>query len=207
MIVEDLGRTRYERSWARQKELLEARIAGEVEDTLLLVEHEPVFTVGRKRGAEANLLDTGEIPVIAVERGGDVTWHGPGQLVAYPILALPEGGRDLHRYLRALEEAAIRTCAAFGLEAGRDARNTGAWVGGRKICSIGIACRQWVTWHGLALNVNPDLSGFRRINPCGLDASLLTSLEAELGQAPPWDDVKGSLVEQLQRALRPADAA
>ena len=151
LAVEDLGRRSYDWAWSRQKEVLAEVIAG-APSRILLVEHEPVYTLGRRRGAAENVLDPGEVPVIEVERGGDVTWHGPGQLVAYPIVALPEGRRDLHRHLRELEGAAIACCEHFGLSAGRDPRNTGAWVGGRKICSVGIACRKWVTWHGLALN-------------------------------------------------------
>jgi lipoyl(octanoyl) transferase len=201
LLVEHLGRLSYRAAWDLQLSVLEARIRGEVPDTLLLVEHEPVFTVGRNRGAADNLLDPGDIEVVEVERGGDVTFHGPGQIVAYPIVALPEGGRDLHRHLSNLEEAAIRTCADFGLEATRDDRNTGAWVGGRKICSVGIACRKWVTWHGLALNVHTDLGFFRRIHPCGLDADLLTSMQVELPQPPDMEEVAAALVKHLQAVL------
>ena len=201
MLVEHLGRLSYRAAWDLQVSVLEARIRGEVPDTLLLVEHDPVFTVGRRRGAAENLLDTGDIEVVEVERGGDVTFHGPGQLVAYPIVALPEGRQDLHRHLSNLEEAAIRTCADFDLTATRDERNTGAWVGGRKICSVGIACRKWVTWHGLALNVHTDLDWFRRIHPCGMNADLLTSMQKELPQVPDMGQVSESLARHLQAVL------
>ena len=205
LTVEDLGRATYEHSWARQREVLADVIAG-APGRILLVEHEPVFTLGRRRGADQNLLDPGPVPVIQVERGGDVTFHGPGQLTAYPIVALAEGRRDLHRHLRELEEAAIRTCADWGLRAGRDERNTGAWIRGaddrgRKVCSVGIACRRWVTWHGLAINVDVDLAWFDRINPCGLPSDDITSLERELGSPPPMDQVKQALVGHLRALL------
>jgi lipoyl(octanoyl) transferase len=201
LALERLGRTSYAAAWQRQKEVLAARIAGECPDTLILVEHDAVYTVGRKPGARANLLDPGETPVVEVERGGDVTWHGPGQIVAYPIVSLPPGRRDLHKHMWQLEEAAIRTCAESGLRAERDERNTGAWVSGRKIASVGIACRKWVTWHGMALNVDPDLQAFARIHPCGLDAGLITSLAAETARVPDHKTVEEALVGHLQALL------
>jgi len=198
--VIDLGRVDYRTAWARQGELLAARIADEVEDTVLLLEHDPpVYTLGRKAGAAANVLDPGPAEVIEVERGGDVTWHGPGQLVAYPICKLEGDARDLHRWLRGLEDVLIDTVAAFGLRGGRDARNTGLWVGGQKLGSIGIACRRWVTWHGLALNVNPDLAWFRRIHPCGLDSQLLGSMAGQLGRPLEVDEVRPVLAARLAR--------
>lgn len=199
LALEDLGRADYADSWARQKEVLAEVIAGGP-NRLLLVEHNPVFTLGRRRDAQQNVLAPGGVPVLQVERGGDVTFHGPGQLTAYPIVALPEGRQDLHRHLKELEEAAIRTCADFGLSAVRDDRNTGAWVNGKKICSVGIACRRWVTWHGLALNVDVDLSYFGRINPCGLDHTLLTSMQAE-GVSAPMAEVKARLVHHLRQLM------
>lgn len=199
--VEDLGRAPYSASYARMNALVEARIAGDAPDTLLLVEHEPVFTLGRRKGAAANVLDPGDAPVVQVERGGDVTWHGPGQLTAYPIVALPPDRQDLHRFMHELEEAMIRTCVDFGLAAGRDPRNTGVWANGRKLASIGVACRRWVTWHGLALNVDPDLSWFARINPCGMDADIMTSMARELGFSPDFEAVKGALVGHLRQIL------
>lgn len=196
--VVDLGRAPFREVWAEQERLLNARIANEVEDTVLLVEHDPpVYTIGRKRGALANVLDPGPAEVIDVERGGDVTWHGPGQLVAYPIVALEGEARDLHGWLRRLEEVLIDTVADFGLVGARDPRNTGLWVGGRKLGSIGIACRRWVTWHGLALNVEPDLAWFRRINPCGLDSALLSSMSEVMGRPLSVEEVKPALVQRL----------
>jgi len=178
--VLDLGVAPYREVWARQLALVEQRQLGQIDDTLLLVEHPHVFTLGRRRESGANVLAPGDVEVIEIERGGDVTYHGPGQLVAYPIVLLGDGERDLHRYLRDLEEAAIQTCAHFGVTAGREPGKTGVWIGGpnpKKLCSIGIACRKWVTFHGLALNVTTDLAYFARINPCGFEASVMSSLD------------------------------
>lgn len=180
--VFELGLIEYREAWSLQKELVEKRAAKEIPDTLLLLEHPPVITQGRKSAVAGveNLL-RGDIPVLEIERGGQDTLHAPGQLVGYPIVYLPEDRRDLHLYMRRLEDVLIRVLADFGIEADRREGYTGVWVGGRKIASIGVACRKWVTYHGFALNVNNDLSLFQRINPCGLDPQVMTSLENELG--------------------------
>ena len=191
----------YTDALAIQEHTQKAVIEGDQPSTLLLVEHDPVYTMGRSRDASANLLAPGDVPVVEVARGGDVTFHGPGQLVVYPILRLEDSWQDLHRVLRALEEAAILCCQDFGLQAQRDERNTGAWVGGRKICAVGIGCRRWVTWHGMALNVSTDLDYFTRINPCGMDASLVTSLEIELKRPPRWNIVETRLLIRLQEVF------
>ncbi len=202
--VLDLGRQTYRAAWARQLALVEARQRDEVVDTLLLVEHEHVFTLGRRREAGANVLAPGDVEVIEIERGGDVTYHGPGQLVAYPIVHLAEAERDLHRYLRNLEDAVIATCRRFDLEADREPGKTGVWMttgaGRQKLCSMGIACRKWVTFHGLALNVSTDLDYFRRINPCGFEPSVMTSIAAQR-DAVTIGQVKPVLAEELARAL------
>ena len=203
--VVDLGTATYRDAWARQLELVELRQHGTVPDTLLLVEHDHVFTLGRRREAEGNVLDAGDVEVIGIERGGDVTYHGPGQLVAYPIVLLREGTeRDLHKYLRNLEEAVIRTCARFGLATDREPGKTGVWttteVGRKKLCSMGIACRKWVTFHGLALNVATDLSYFSRINPCGFESSVMTSMAAQLG-AIEIPEVRKVIADELGRVL------
>ena len=195
------GLSDYATVHALQAELLAQRIRGEIPDTLLLLEHAPTFTVGRARGAESNLLDPGEAPVIRVERGGDVTWHGPGQLVAYPIVDLRNRREDLHLHLHSLEEAVIRTLADLGQPSGRDDRNTGVWIDGKKVCSIGIACKRWVTWHGLALNIAPDRSWWARINPCGFDASIMTSLDEHLDPVPALDDLIAPLAAHLADCL------
>jgi lipoate-protein ligase B len=205
MALVDLGREEYGRARDLQLDIVAARQRGQGEDTLVLVEHPHVITLGRRRGAQANVLHAGDVPVVEIERGGDVTYHGPGQLVAYPIVRLDEGERDLHRFLRNLEEGVIRALADVGIAAGRRAGATGVWVGdsdaAKKIASIGIACRRWVTFHGLALNVATDLAYFERINPCGFDASVMTSASAVLGRPVAVDAMKPILAARLGEAL------
>lgn len=170
----------YEAVYQRQKNLLTKRISGDIPDTLLLGEHAPVITLGRGTHAD-NILNPREIPVVEIERGGDVTFHGPGQLVGYPILALVEGERDLHRYLRNLEAVLMRVLVDYGLEGRRNPGWTGVWVGERKVASIGVAVKKWVTFHGFALNVTTDLDAFNTMNPCGLPSAVMTSLAREVG--------------------------
>ena len=212
--VVDLGTATYRDAWAKQLSLVEQRQTGAVPDTLLLVEHPHVFTLGRRREAHQNVLAPGDVEVIEIERGGDVTYHGPGQLVAYPIVLLGDGERDLHRYLRNLEQAVIETCVRFGVAGDREPGKTGVWctnaAGARKkLCSMGIACRKWVTFHGLALNVTTDLSYFGRINPCGFESGIMSSLAVELlreitmaeERAAFFEQIKKALTEELGRAL------
>jgi lipoyl(octanoyl) transferase len=182
-----------------------ARHADEIHDTLVLVEHPEVITLGRSAKPE-NVLDAGGLAVVPIERGGDATYHGPGQVVAYPILLLREDERDLHRYLRGLEESILRTLADFGLRGMRVAGSTGVWIGEqatpRKLASIGVAVRRWVTLHGLALNVNTDLAGFATINPCGFPASVMTSMVRESGGPIDIAAVKRALAEHLGQVLQ-----
>ncbi|MEZ4401292.1 MAG: lipoyl(octanoyl) transferase LipB [Kofleriaceae bacterium] len=206
LVVDDLGRCAYRTAWAQQLALVEARKGGAGTDRLLLVEHPHVFTLGRAQRALANVLAPGEVEVVEVERGGDVTYHGPGQLVAYPIVLLGDGERDLHKFLRNLEEAVIRACATFGLATDREPGATGVWcttaAGARKkLCSIGIACRRWVTFHGLALNVATDLAYFQRINPCGFEASVMTSMAVELGRPLTVAEVAPVVARELAAVL------
>ncbi len=200
------GHSDYAAVHAWQQQLVAQRAAGEIGDTVLLLEHAETITLGRKRGAQANVLDAGDVPVVAVERGGDVTWHGPGQLVAYPIVLLQGRRADLHLHLRSLEEAVIGLCAQLGLSAGRDPRNTGVWLpsghaDARKVCSIGIAARKWVSWHGLALNVTVDLDHFRRIQPCGFDPAIMTTLSEWLDPCPGVHQIAEGLGRELARTL------
>lgn len=180
--VRRLPRTEFAAAHALQRELLEARLAGRIGDTLVLTEHEPVVTVGR--GTDRADIAGSTLPVVEVERGGEATYHGPGQLVAYPILALPEGRRDLHRYLRDLEEVVLRVLAEVDVHGTRRPGLTGVWIGERKVCSIGVAVRRWVTWHGLALNLSVDLAHFRQFRPCGLDAGVMANV-ADFVELPP----------------------
>lgn len=167
---------------------------GNIPGALLLLEHHPVITMGVKTSpsnillSEAALRARG-IELVKTDRGGDVTYHGPGQLVGYPILRLRELGLDLHGYLRALEESVIRTLAEFGLEGTRRG-SAGVWIGEKKVCSIGVAVRKWVTYHGFALNVRPDLTHFSFINPCGLSADRVTSISEILPDAPDMETVR-----------------
>lgn len=186
----------YSEVHALQKELVERRSGGRIPDVVLLVEHTDVITVGRARGAHANVL---EGAAVRVERGGDATWHGPGQLVAYPIVKLEGERADLHLHLRSLEGAVIDLLADLGLRPGRDPRNTGVWLPApsgppRKVCSVGVACRRWVTWHGLSLNVRVDLAVYRRLRPCGFEPEVMTTLADHL--APDCPTV-GSLAPAL----------
>jgi lipoyl(octanoyl) transferase len=177
-----------------QAKLVVARQAGEIPDTLLLLEHEPVFTLGRSARRE-NVLSTNEalrargFEIFETGRGGDVTYHGPGQLVGYPILDLSPDRQDVHRYVRDLEEVLLRTCRDYGIAAERVAGLTGAWVGLDKIGAIGVRIARWVTSHGFALNVATDLSAFELIVPCGIRDRGVTSLTRLLGREVPMDDV------------------
>jgi len=201
LVVQRLGRIGYADGVERQKALVQARQAGEIDDTLLLVEHPPVITLGVKtRGNFANIRVDG--PALAAQgvevhdtgRGGDVTFHGPGQLVGYPIIDLKPDRQDVHRYVRDLEEVLIRTAADFGLEAGRIKGYSGAWVGDRKLAAIGVRIARWVTSHGFALNVTTDLAGFDLIVPCGITDRGVTSLSALLGRDVTMPEVEAAVV-------------
>jgi lipoate-protein ligase B len=183
----DLGRRRYGETLLLQREMADRRLADRsLDDVLLLVEHEPVVTLGRGTRATslpASLpeLERRGLEVFEVERGGDVTWHGPGQLVGYPILDLTAHRTDLHWYLRQLEGALVATLRQLGIGAGTEPGLTGVWTGGRKIASIGIHVRRWVTLHGFALNVTTDPRAFEPIVPCGIQGVEMTSVARELG--------------------------
>ncbi len=201
--VRRLGRVRYADGLALQERLVAERKAGAVPDTLLLLEHEPVFTLGRN-AREENVLFPVEalrqrgFDVFEAGRGGDVTYHGPGQLVAYPILELPHERRDVHRYVRDLEEVMIRLCADYGLVGGRVAGRTGCWIGDDKIGAIGVRISRWVTSHGLAFNVTTDLAPFSLIVPCGISDKGVTSLLKLLGREVPM----GEVAERLEARFR-----
>jgi lipoyl(octanoyl) transferase len=180
--VRRLGRTNYNDAHQLQLDLLTARIEDRIPDTLLLTEHDPVITLGR--GATPTDIPDANLPIIEIERGGEATFHGPGQVVAYPIIKLSEHRRDLHRYLRDLEEVIIRLLAEFQITAHRESGLTGVWIADKKVCSIGVAVRRWVAWHGLALNVFTDLTAFQRFRPCGLHPEVMTRL-ADHADLPP----------------------
>jgi lipoyl(octanoyl) transferase len=205
LVVRRLGRVRYADALALQHELVEERKAGRIPDTLLLLEHPHVLTVGvRRGGGRANIIAPPErlqqlgVDVFEAGRGGDVTYHGPGQLVGYPIIDLRPDRQDVHKYVRDLEEVMIRTCAEFSVIAERVTGFSGAWVrdrgpGFEKIAAIGVRIARWVTSHGFALNVNTDLDFFNLIVPCGITDRGVTSLQALMG-APVDITVVGDIV-------------
>lgn len=200
------GRVGYRAGLALQEELLEQRRSSD-EDILVLLEHDPVITLGRGarpgnlHHSPARLASRG-IEVVITGRGGDVTWHGPGQLVGYPIIDLTRRGRDLHRYLRLLEEVLVQTLGAFGVPGRRIAGRTGVWVKDEKIASIGVGVRRWVSWHGFALNVGPDLSGFAAIVPCGLHGVQMTSLERQVTGELPLEQVAAEVIAAFSRVFQ-----
>ncbi len=207
LLISDLGTLPYGEALDLQRRLAEDRLAGRLtSDLLLLLEHPPVVTLGRGTRETSLPLDPENlrrrgIEVFEVERGGDVTYHGPGQLVGYPIFDLREHREDLHWYLRQLEEVLLRALATFGIGAERNPGYTGVWTKGRKIASIGVHAKQWVTWHGFALNVTTELSPFDLIVPCGIPGVVMTSVARETeGQTPRRPDAK----ERLGPAVREA---
>ena len=223
---EDLGTMRYKPCWEYQEEIfktiiqrkIDRRDAADEEDLrslplpisrLLFVEHPHVLTLGKSGDANNVLVNPARLAELGVDyfpinRGGDITYHGPGQLVAYPILDLDQYFTDIHKYLRTLEEAIIRTCAEFGIIAGRIEGLTGVWVdiesgaGARKICAFGVKSSRWVTMHGLALNVDSDLNFFNLIVPCGITDRGVTSISKEIGRTVELDEVKPILKKHLQ---------
>ena len=224
MQVRRLGQVPYVPTWDLQEELLastvalkaanrQAKAAGQptqpTPNYLLLCQHPPTYTLGKSGKPEHLLLDEASLAAHGatfhrINRGGDITFHGPGQLVAYPVLDLENFRPDIHWYLRALEEAVIQTLAAYGLPAGRIAGLTGVWLdweagapNPRKICAMGVRCSRWVTLHGLALNVNTDLSYFSHIVPCGITDKAVASLQAELGHPVPLAEVEEHLLAEL----------
>ena len=203
LVVHDLGKQSYGRILELQRGLARRRIAGDLEDdVLLLVEHEPVVTLGRGTRPEslplaASALTRKGVEVYEVERGGDVTFHGPGQLVGYPILDLRAHREDLHWYLRSLEAALIAGLDTLGISAGTVAGLTGVWTRGRKIASIGIHVKQWITYHGFALNVSTDLTYFDLIVPCGIQDVVMTSVAMESGRTDTalWTDTRQAVID------------
>jgi lipoyl(octanoyl) transferase len=179
-----LGRIGFEQALALQEEIVRRKIDGGAPDELLLLEHDPVYTIGRTPD-QSSLRGTAQLPhpVVQINRGGQATYHGPGQLVGYPILDLKKRGQDLHRYLRALEEILIETLLGYGIRAQRRDGLTGVWIGEKKIASIGVGVRHWISMHGFAINVCGDLAPFYKITPCGIPGVEMTSVEQECSRA------------------------
>lgn len=222
VIVCDLGRVAYKPTWELQK-LLQARLVdakrqeppARIPHVFLLVEHPPVYTLGKNGRLEHLLLSEAALRArgaefFHIDRGGDITFHGPGQLVGYPILDLDRFFTDIHRYLRELEETVIRTCADYKLKAGRIAGRTGVWIGPdargpeRKICAMGIRCSRWVTMHGFAFNLNTDLRFFSYIVPCGIADRSVTSLAVELGHPVNETEVRTRLLHHFAKRFEAA---
>ncbi len=194
MLFCRLGTVDYAEAHRVQHELQAQRIAGKIDDTVLLLEHRPVFTLGRSAKAQhvlapADVLEARGFTIHEVGRGGDVTYHGPGQLVAYPIIDLKPDRKDVRKYVWSLEETMLRTCADLGLRAARVAGLNGAWVEDRKVGAVGVRISRWVTMHGLALNVSTDLKHFDLIVPCGIQDKAVTSISAELGRVIQVEDI------------------
>lgn len=195
----DLGLRNYGEVWSLQRKLVELRGRKAIPDTLILVEHPHVFTVGKAvAGDVPATIDS--VPVFRIERGGQWTYHGPGQLVGYPILDLGARQRDIHGFLQNIEETVIRTLRRFDI-AGERQEQTGVWVGRKKIASIGAAIRNWVSFHGFALNVNTDLNYFQLISPCGFPSSTMTSMQALLGRAADFPLVKNEVVKNFEETF------
>ena len=198
-LILEIERISYEEAFELQRRLVAARLKNHIEDTFILLEHDPVFTANRQETfqnilAPSEILAQEGIAVCRTDRGGDVTYHGPGQIVGYSIMDLKEQGRDLHQYIRNMEQVLIDTLSEYGIGAGRDKKHPGVWVKNEKIAAIGIAVKNgWITMHGFALNVDPNMDHFRMIVPCGITDKGVTSMAALLGR--PVD--RGELHEQL----------
>ena len=200
ILVQTIGRKSYKAVWDLQKEMQQQRIKGEIEDTLILVEHDPVYTLG-KNANEDHLLQSRDesVDVFNIERGGDITFHGPGQLVGYPILDLSNYKKSVSWYMRTLEQVLIDTLIEFKIIAQRNDGLTGVWVGDEKIAALGVRISRWVTMHGFALNVNPDLSFYDGIIPCGIFDHGVTSMEQLLGETQNNDNVKNMVIEKFNK--------
>jgi len=198
----DLGLSPYQQTWDLQKKLQSRRIKNEIEDTVLLVEHEPVYTFG-KNADDNHLLQNypDDVQVFHIERGGDVTFHGPGQLVGYPIIDLHNYKKSISWYMRSLEDVIIDTLDHYGIAASRKDGLTGVWVNDEKIAALGVRISRWVTMHGFALNVNTDLHYYTGIIPCGIFEYGVTSMQKILGKEMEMDEVKYILIEQFQNVF------
>ncbi|OGP52143.1 MAG: lipoyl(octanoyl) transferase [Deltaproteobacteria bacterium RBG_13_43_22] len=201
-----LGLIDYEEAYDLQKRFWAEKTAGKEDDILLLLEHKPTLTLGKSGKLKNLLIERDEladkkIPLYFTDRGGDITYHGPGQLVAYPIVDLRKRGKDIHRYINDLQEAVIGTLADFSIVGEKDQKHVGVWVGKDKVCAIGVAVHQWITMHGLALNVDPDLNSFSLITPCGIVGRGVTSM-AKLGEsAPSMEEVTIRFIAHFSRVF------
>lgn len=202
-IYSDLGKIDYQAAWELQRELFDKRYKNVLPDILLLLEHNHTYTLGKTADknnliGSKNYLEENKISVYDIDRGGDITYHGPGQIVGYPIISLENWKKDTHKYLRAIEEVIIRTCSEFGINSSRNEKYTGVWVGDKKITAIGIKVSRWITMHGFAFNVNTDLKYFGGIIPCGIKDKAVTSIENELKQKVNIESVKKLILKHFK---------
>lgn len=197
----DLGTAEYQRVLGWQKGLVKMRESGLARDTIIIVEHPPVLTVGKAGHPENYELEQNELVPVFIERGGDVTYHGPGQLVVYFIFNLTRRGRDIHQFVENIQEGIIRALSEYGIDGRRDGRSTGVWVGQKKIASIGVAVKRWISFHGTAINVNTNLDDFKKINPCGLEPEVMTSMQKILGHEVLLSEVSNRLVSHYKNVF------
>jgi len=212
LTYRDLGTIDYKDAWDLQKNLFNSRYKKEIDDTFLLLEHPHTYTLGKTADrknliAEDKFLDQNKISVYDIDRGGDITYHGPGQIVGYPIIDLTGWQEDTHKYLRALEEVIIKTCSEYNISANRNTDYTGVWVADKKIAAIGIKVSRWITMHGFAFNVNTDLSLFDGIIPCGIKDKQVTSIQNELGIAIDINEVKSIILKNFTEVFEYSPAA
>jgi lipoyl(octanoyl) transferase len=205
-LVASLGLIDYHSAFELQEKLVQARRADQIGDTVLLLRHPNVITLGRTnsrkylKSSEVELAESG-YPVVEAGRGGEVTFHGPGQLISYPILKLQAEEKDLHLHLRRLEQVGIDICATYGLDAHRVVGRTGVWLGRRKIAAIGVRARTWITFHGMAFNLTEELEGFEKIIPCGIEDAEVTCLRQETKSPVNWPDLENCFTEHFQRVF------
>ncbi len=191
------GLVPYNEAWDFQREMHAKRLAGEIHDTLILLEHPPVYTLGKSAG-DANLLDAGDAEVIQSDRGGDITWHGPGQIVGYPIINLENHQKSVSWYMRNLEQVIIQTLGDFEIESDRTPGLTGVWIGNNKISAMGVRLSRWVSMHGFALNVRPDMSYFRGMIPCGIEGKGVVSMQELLNREISPEEVIPHLIQAFE---------
>ena len=211
LTYSDLGTIDYKDAWDLQKNLLNSRRKNEIDDILLLLEHPNTYTLGKTADrnnliAQSKFLDQKKISVYDIDRGGDITYHGPGQIVGYPIIDLAGWNKDTHKYLRAIEEVIIKTCGNFNISAERNEEYTGVWIGDNKIAAIGIKVSRWITMHGFAFNVNTDLSLFDGIIPCGIKEKEVTSLQKELDKTIDINEVKTFILKNFTEVFEYSSA-
>lgn len=196
----DLGLSDYNDTWKLQKKLQSKRILGEIEDHLLLVEHPPVFTLGKNASKQHIINNSEDVSIIQTDRGGNITFHGPGQLVCYPILDLNHYKRSITWYMRELEQLIIDVLGEYDIKASRKKGLTGTWVKDKKIAALGVRISRWVTMHGFSLNINPDLNFYKNIIPCGIKEYGVTSMAKIMGnEVPSMDEVKGKMTKHFTK--------